>query len=106
MAASIARGPEFFEECQFLFNIGFDHGFEPVTFDLEVGHSVTWTLAAVTVTYDGRTTRESPLFPGRGARILPVQHTALATGPTRSLKRHFIEVFVWYPSGRSGPWKL
>ena len=55
---SIARGREFDQECQLLANIGFDHGFEPVTFDLGPGHSIEWTLTAATVTYEGRTRRE------------------------------------------------
>ena len=100
------RGLEFDRECQLLGNIGFDHGFEPVTFDLGPGHSIEWTLTAATVTHDGRTSRKEMMFGERGARFLPLRHTELATGPTRSIVRHFIEVFVWYPSGPSGPWTL
>lgn len=104
---AIGRGHEFNEECQLLANTGFDNGFEPVTFHLGPGHFVEWTLAAATVTYDGRTKREQMglMFPG--ARFLPLHHTELSTGPTRSRTRHFIEMFVWVPSTRSGaPWKL
>lgn len=104
---AIGRGLEFNQECQFLANLGFDHGFEPVTFHLGPGHSVEWTLTAATVTFNGQTKRqEMGMFAVRGARFLPLQHTELATGPTRSLTRHFIEWFVWQPSARSGPWKL
>lgn len=98
-AASIGRsGPEFNEQCQLLASVGFDNGFEPVTFDLGPGHFVEWTLAAATVTFDGRTRREPMPFIMPGARFLPLRYTELATGPTRSLRRHFIEVFVWQPS--------
>ena len=103
---AIERGPEFNMECQRLANIGFEHGFEPATFDLGPGHFVEWTLTAATVTYDGRTTRGEMTLASPGARFLPLQHTELATGPTRSLTRHFIEVFIWVPSARSGPWNL
>ena len=102
----MSRGLEFHDECQLLANIGFDHGFEPVTFDLGPGHSVEWTLAAATVTYRDKTKREPMSFAGPNARFLPLHHTELATGPTRSLTRHFIEVFVWQPSGKSGSWNL
>lgn len=105
-AASIARGVEFNQECQVLANVGFDNGFEPVTFDLGGGHWVVWSLAAATVTYDGRTKRVEMPFDLPGAQFLPLKYTELATGPMRSLIRHFIEVFVWQPSGRSGPWNL
>lgn len=106
-AASIGRGPEFNEECQLLANVGFDNWFQPVAFDLGPGHFIQWTLAAATVTYDGRTNRMPMGFMWPGARFLPLQYTELATGPTRSLRRHFIEVFVWLPSAPSGPpWKL
>lgn len=104
--AAVSGGPEFDEECQFLANIGLDNGFEPVTFDLGPGHSVTFTLAAATVSYRGGTKRTQILSPERGARLLPLQYTPLATGPTRSLTRHFIEIFVWRPSARVGPWLL
>jgi hypothetical protein len=104
--AYMARGKEFDEECQLLASVGFDNGFEPVTFDLGPGHYVQWTLPAATVTYDGRTKRKAmPLAQG-GARFLPLRHTELATGPTRSLMRHFIEAFLWTPTRRSGPWNL
>jgi hypothetical protein len=105
-AAAISRGREFDQECQRLAVTGFDNGFEPMMFDLGPGHSVQWTLAAASVTYDGRTKRHDLAFAQPGARFLPLQHTELATGPTRSVTRHFIEMFMWYPSGMSGPWKL
>ena len=66
-----------------------------------------WKLTTATVTYDGQTKRrQMPLPVSRGERFLPLQLTELATGPTRALTRHFIEVFVWLPSGKAGPWKL
>jgi hypothetical protein len=104
--AAFSRGREFNQECQLLANIGFDHGFEPVTFHLGPGHSIEWTLTAATVTYDGRTRRDEMPFEFPGARFLPLRHTELATGATRSLVRHFIDMFVWSPSARSGPWTL
>ena len=106
VAAAARRGREFDQECQRLAVTGFDNGFEPVIFDLGPGHFVQWTLAAASVTYDGRTTRHDMAFAQPGARFLPVQHTELATGPARALTRHFTELFMWYPSGTSGPWKL
>jgi hypothetical protein len=105
-AASIARGQEFNEECQLLANIGFDHEFEPVTFNLGPGHAVEWTLGAVRVTYKGQIRREPIGLAQPGARFLPLQHTELATGPSRDVTRHFIEAFLWRQSGRSGEWDL
>jgi hypothetical protein len=106
LAASLSRGSELNEECQLLANIGFEHGFEPVTFDLGPGHFVAWTLTGATVTYGDKTTRVPVPLAVRGTRFLPLHHAALATGPTRSVARQFIEVFVWEPSGSSGPWTL
>lgn len=102
----VFRSPEFNEECQALAFTGFDNGFEPVTFYLGPGHSVEWTLTAVTVTYDDRTKRVPMSLASPGARFLPLQHTELATGAMRSVARHFIELFLWRPSGMSGPWEL
>jgi hypothetical protein len=105
-AALIGRGQEFNDECQLLASVGFDTGFEPATFDLGPGHYVQWTLSAAIVTYEGRTRREAMPLAMQSVRFLPLQHTELTTGPTRSLTRHFIEVFLWYPKGNSGPWSL
>jgi hypothetical protein len=105
-SATLARGQDFNEECQRLANVGFDSGFEPATFDLGPRHAVEWTLAAATVTYEDRRKRHPMPFAQRGDRILPLQHTELATGPKRALTRHFVEMFVWQPSGKSGPWTL
>ena len=104
----MARGKEFSDECQLLAILGFDHGFEPVTFHLGPGHFVEWTLTAATVTDGERTNRvETPAGPP-GSRFLPLAYTELSTGPTRSQKRHFVEMFVWHPSGqeRSASWTL
>ena len=101
-AASTVRGRVFERQCQHLNAIGFDHGFEPVTFHLGPGHSIEWTLTAATVTYDGRTRREEMPFGQWGARFLPLRHTELATEPARSLARHFIEMFVWLPERTVG----
>jgi hypothetical protein len=105
-ALSSRGGTEFDHECQLLANLGFDYGFEPVTFNLGPAHSVEWTLTAATVTYQGRTKRQELGIKVPGARFLPLQHTELATGPTRALTRHFIDVFVWEPSARSVRWTL
>ena len=102
IASSSRGGLEFDRECQLLANIGFDHGFEPVTFDLGPGHSIEWTLTGATVTYERQIKREEMGIEVPGARFLPLQHTELATGPARSLTRHFIEVFVWEPKGLVG----
>lgn len=103
----ISSDGEFNEECQLLANLGFDHGFEPVTFHLGPGHFVEWTLTAATVRYGDRTKRADMGYAQLpGSRFLPLRHTELATGPTGSLPRHFIEVFAWHPSSRSGPWRL
>ena len=106
-AVSIGRGAEFNEECQLLANVGFDSGFEPATFDLGPEHFVHWTLAAATVTFEGKTKREQLPFAYWGARFLPLHYTELATGPTRALSRHFIEMFVWHPAPPAGNgWEL
>ena len=103
---AISRGREFDHECQLLASVGFDNGFEPVTFDLGPGHSVRWTLSGATVTYDGRTGRQEMGFATGGERFLPLQHTELATGLDRALKRDFVEIFVWEPSRPAPSWKL
>jgi hypothetical protein len=104
---SISRGPDFQQDCMTLANVGFNSGFEPVTFDLGPGHFVEWKLSAATVTYDSRIKRaEMPFSDGAGARFLPLRYTRLDTGATRMQPRHFVEAFVWQPPVKTGPWTL
>jgi hypothetical protein len=81
------RGQQFDLDCQLLAFVGFDHGFEPVMFDLGPRHTIEWTLTAATVTHDGRTKREEIHLAQPGARFLPLRHTELATGPGGTLTR-------------------
>jgi hypothetical protein len=94
-----AHDNEWFAKCQALANLGFDHRFEPVTFELGSGHSVEWHFAGATASYQGRVT-EFPWRAARGAAFLPLQSTTLRTPGAR----HFIEMWVWEPSGRE--WAL
>jgi len=106
-AAATSQGAEFNEECQALSAIGFENQFEPVTFDLGPGHFVVWTLAAATVTYEGRTNRVQTGLTIPGSRFLPLRETDLATGRTRSDTRHFVELVMWQPAGASQQqWRL
>lgn len=105
-AALLSRGQEFNDECQTLARVGINNGFEPATFQLGPGHSVEWTLAAATVTYEGRTKRAPAVYAESGARFFPLKYTELATGPNRSAERHFVEVFLWTPTPASDAWAL
>jgi hypothetical protein len=58
------------------------------------------------VTFEGQSRREAIELAQSTTRFLPLQHTEVATGPTRAVTRHFIEAFLWQPSGRSGGWDL
>jgi len=105
-AAFMSRGQEFNEECQTLANVGVNNGFEPATFQLGPGHSVEWTLAAATLTYDGQTRRQPAVHAEPGARFFPLKYTELATGANRSAARHFVEVFLWAPTATADAWNL
>jgi hypothetical protein len=95
----MARGNDWFQECQLAANIGVNHHFQNETFTLGAGHSVEWTVAAATVTYDGRTNRAPfGMMASRGTLFLPVQHAELRAAAS-STPLHFFELFWWEPSG-------
>jgi hypothetical protein len=106
IASIRAHDADWNEDCQLLANVGFDHGFEPVTFNLAPGHSTAWDLKGATVTYGGTSKRFPMRLASRGTVFLPLQHTELGTGPSRSTTRHFIEVFLWQPSADVRSWTL
>ena len=94
---------EWFARCQALGNLGLDHRFEAVTFDLAPDHSVAWDFTGAQVTYKARTTR-FPFRPGqRGAAYLPLRLTTLRTAPPVN-PRHFVDMLLWQPTGRE--WRL
>jgi hypothetical protein len=95
LAMARGRDPGWFADCQALAYLGFDHRFEPATFDLGPGHTITWNLDGPTITYEGRTKRVSMRLAPRGAMFLPVRHTVLKTGPGPLHDRHFVDVYFW-----------
>jgi hypothetical protein len=98
---------EEFEDCELLSHLGFDHGFQPATFELEPGHWISWDLKGATISYGGKDTRiQRPLGRGYGSVFLPLQHTVLTAGPTRSMRRHFIEASAWVPARDRQSWTL
>jgi hypothetical protein len=95
-----------FEDCMLYASIGFGHRFRPETFFLEPGHSISWDLKGATITYGGKDTRINEPLAAPGGVFLPLQHTELAVGPSRSTRRHFIEVFLWLPKNDKQDWTL
>src|SRR5712691_11312210 len=98
---------EEYENCELLASLGFDHGFQPVTFELEPGHWISWDLKGATISDGGKETRiQRP--PGRsyGMVFLPLQHTALTVGASGSTRRDFIEVSAWVPARDRQTWTL
>ena len=94
LAMTRTRGDGWFADCQTLAYFGFDHRFEPATFDLGPGHTITWNLDGPTIIYEGRTKRVSMRLAPRGAMFLPLVHV-LKTGPGPLHDRHFVEVYFW-----------
>jgi hypothetical protein len=95
------------ERGELLVNLGFHHGFEPATFELEPGQSVTVDLGEVVIRNgaDERHVRVH-LAPAPGMVFLPLNHTELVIDPARGTRRHFIEVFAWRPDAGSVNWTL
>jgi hypothetical protein len=104
----MSRGKEAYAECDLLANVGFEHGFDAVTFTLAPGHSITLDVQGATILYEGREKRLDRGWLGfamPGAKFLPARHTALDTARPTPERRHFIEMFMWRPA-RDGTWTL
>ena len=95
------------QECHFLANIGFNHGFQPATFTLEPGHWISLDVRGATIAYPGTEKRIdlAPAWPP-GVVFLPVEHTELNVGRFQSTRRHFIEFFMWVPAQDIRMWTL
>lgn len=95
------------DECSMLASVGFDHGFQPLTFMLGPGHSISVDIEGATIDYQGKQTRLDRLFElVPGAVHLPARHTALSTRQPRPARRDFIELFRWQPSQPHAAWSL
>jgi hypothetical protein len=99
------HGAEFLADCTLVGNLGFDHRFEPVTFELAPGHSIAWDLRGATISYRGSTTRSEMRLAARGAAYLPLRYTPLYPADPKGMLRHFVEVFLWQPGPQSA-WSL
>jgi hypothetical protein len=99
-------GRDAYGDCERLARIGFDHQFQPVTFVLEPGHWIEWDLKGATITYEGKEKRIEVPLTMTAAVFLPVQHTELAVGRSRSMRRHFIEASLWEAAKEPHTWTL
>ena len=102
-------GPEF-DTCNWRASVGYDDEFEPATFTLGPGHWVTWDLRGATIMYAGVEKRAgAPLkswMTTAHAVFLPLRYTPLDSGPSRSTRRHFVEITMWVPGRDRDTWKL
>jgi hypothetical protein len=97
--AAESLGPAGFEDCLRLETVSFDHRFQPVTFMLEVGHSIAIDLDGATVWYQGAEKQIELELAEGGIVFLPIEHSELAVVGNEPLRRHFIEFFSWAPTG-------
>jgi hypothetical protein len=105
-ALVLSHDADWNEDCQLLAQIGFDHGFEPVTFTLGAGHEVAWDLKGATIT-NGATVKRFPMrLASMGSVFLPLRQTDLPPGPPQASARHFVEIFLWRPSSDGRSWAL
>lgn len=99
LVGAISRefGNDLFFKCVSLSNIGFRHGFEPVTFELAPGEFAAFDLENVTIIRNGREERaEHALLHMSGSRLHLLRHTPLI-GRKDGERRNFVEAFVWLP---------
>jgi hypothetical protein len=102
--ASMSEGE--FDECLLLSGVGFEHGFEPVTYVFEPGRWVELSLRGATIVSQGKSTHFKWGIVREGIRFLPPRHTELASGRPET-RRHFIELFSWTPENpRRDSWQL
>ena len=95
-----------FDECLLLSGVGFEHGFDPVTYVLEPGRWVELSLRGATIVSQGKSTHFKWGIVREGIRFLPPRHTELASGRPET-RRHFIELFSWTPeTPRRDSWQL
>jgi hypothetical protein len=106
LALHQSLGANQFEECRRLSRIGFDHQFQPETFQLETGYSIALDINGATIWYAGKEKRIDTGLARDGDIFLPLLHTEVQVGPSRSTRRHFIEIFVWRQSADWQTWKL
>ena len=102
-------GPEF-ETCNWRAGVGYDDAFEPTTFTLGPGHWVTWDLRGATIMYAGVEKRAgAPLkswMTTAHAVFQPLRYTPLDSGPSRSTRRHFVQIAMWVPGRDRDTWML
>ena len=101
-----ALGRDEFQTCTWRASVGFDDRFQPATFVLEPDHWFTWELRSSAIWYRGAETRRNVAFALGPFRFVAMRHTELATGDTRSIRRHFVDAFKWLPMAQPRTWTL
>lgn len=96
---------EAFSDCLLLVNAGLDSRFEPASFTLAPGYTMSLDLRGATITRNGRETRKEGLLVVHNGVFLPIRYTQLRAGPQRATTRHFMEASIWQP-GSNGRWIL
>jgi hypothetical protein len=95
------------ERGQLLVNLGFHHGFEAATFELESGHWVSVDLQDVVIHSAAEERHIAVNFaPAAGIVFLPLVHTELNVTQPVAERRHFIEVTAWRPGAAADQWTL
>ncbi len=100
-------------DCLMLATLGFDHRFEPATFNLDAGHWISIELSSrtqsvsATVTFQGKEKRtDVSAAVSQGVVFLPIRHTELEVGGALPGRRHFIEILTWIPEPTVTRWRL
>jgi TPR repeat protein len=93
------------DQCQWLSDVGFDHGFQPVTFTLAPRHSIALDVRRAVISYEGRDKRVPFGFRQRGMRFLPVRLVEVDSRRPAPEHRQFIEIAYWLPR-TPGTWTL
>jgi hypothetical protein len=95
------------ERGDLLINLGFRHGFEPATFELESGHWVAVDLQEVIIHADADERHIAVnLAPAIGMVFLPLVHSELSVTQPVAARRHFVEVAAWRPDLGRHTWTL
>ena len=68
----------------------------PVSFALGAGHWVRIDAASTTIGFEGAEHRTSASRSGPGIVYLPIQYTPVDVSSPATMRRHFIQSFVWH----------
>lgn len=95
-----------FDECSSRALKWFSHGFQPVVFEFDQGHWISWDVGGATINYGDLERRLDMEIFDPPAVLLTINHVEIEAQAVCSRRRHLTSILKWLPGRSPREWRL